>query len=191
LLTAGRLLKLAPSWLQHCKHERTARSSSARDTILQLQKLPAAVAWLWQQLQDLQQHPTAAAAAARVPPQLLQELSQLADTLAAKCDVLNQLCDAAVSESDATGLPAGSLAAEVAVFESHLQACADGWLPEGLQQLGAKVWAAWLQKYACNDDLCLNLSGLTEQDCAKLKCSGCKVSGGCHHCGSAQHVHFQ
>jgi hypothetical protein len=62
------------------------------------------------------------------------------------------------------------------MFQAYAQACAEGWLPQALQQLGSKVWAAWPQKYACNDDLCLNLDCLIEQTCGRLQCTGCKVS---------------
>jgi hypothetical protein len=66
-------------------------------------------------------------------------------------------------------------AAQAAAIEAYLQACAEGWLPQALQQLGAKMCAAWPQKYACNDDLCLNLDCLTEHSCARSQCNGCKV----------------
>jgi hypothetical protein len=63
------------------------------------------------------------------------------------------------------------------VYQAYLQACAEGWLPQALQHLGSKVWAAWPQKYAGNDDLCLNLDCLTEHSCGRLQCTGCKVRG--------------
>jgi hypothetical protein len=166
LLTAGHLFGTASSWLQNSL-QGSRTESSERSTIKHLAKHAIAVAWLQQQLQDLQQHPTEAAAAG-VPPELLQELCNAAEAFTAKADALSQLC------STALGMTVSDPAAEAAVFQACVQGCADGWLPEGLQQLGAKVWAAWPQKYACNDTRCLNLSGLTEESCAKLRCSGCK-----------------
>jgi hypothetical protein len=159
-------------------------------TYYQLQKYTLAVAWLCQQLQDMQQHPTEAAAAG-VPLELLQELLELADKLLPKVNSLGSLCCVAsgagagpVSLAPVQGHAAAAAdsAAAATVFQAHLQACAEGWLPQGLQQLGAKVWAAWPQKYACNDDRCLNLSGLTEQSCAKQKCTDCKVRADAVYC---------
>jgi hypothetical protein len=173
LLTVGRLLPSATSWLQQCAQGCTVETSM-RDTITQLDQPALAVAWLQQQLHDLQQHHTAAAAAG-VPPGMLQELCELANTLMPHLNALSCLCGNAAR--DASAPMEGRPAAEATVFQAYLQACAEGWLPEGLQQLGAKVWAAWPQKYACNDDRCLNLSDLTEQSCARLKCTGCKVRG--------------
>jgi hypothetical protein len=135
---------------------------------MHLYKHTLAVSWLQQQLQDLQKFPSEAAAA-RVPPALLQELRTLANALAPRFNFLGNLCLAA------TGAVVQDPAKYAAVFQAHLQACMAGWLPEGLQQLGAKVWAAWPQKYACNDDLCLNLSCLTEHSCGRSKCTACKV----------------
>jgi hypothetical protein len=128
-----------------------------------------AVTWLQQQLQALQQHPTAAAAA-RVPATLLQELTHLSDSYKARVDALDGLCQAARNPF----MPANP-AADAAAFQGVLQACAEGWLPQALQQLGSKAWAAWPQKYGCNDDLCLKLDCLTEHSCARSQCNGCKV----------------
>jgi hypothetical protein len=168
-------METAPSWLQNAMQGGSADSSSL-DSIVQLSKPPLAVAWLRHQLRNLPQHPTsAAAAAAGVPPGLLQEMRELAEELGPKFDPIDHLCRAA--GCNASSPIVDNPAAEAAVFKAVLQGCAEGWLTKGLQQLGAKVWAAWPQKYACNDDRCLNLSGLTEQSCARQRCTGCKVRG--------------
>jgi hypothetical protein len=138
------------------------------DVIVFIHKAVKSVGWLQQQLQDLQQHPTEAAAA-RVPPVLLHELLQLADTMQSKFDKLGRSC------IPATTLMVSNPYTEAEVYSACQQGCAEGWLTEGLQQLGSKVWATWPQKYACNDDQCLNLGGLTEQACARHRCSGCKA----------------
>lgn len=69
-------------------------------------------------------------------------------------------------------------AKEAAVFRALLQGLSEGWLHQGLVQLGAAVWAAWPQKYACNDDMCLKLDCITESSCGRLHCTACKVSNG-------------
>jgi hypothetical protein len=130
--------------------------------------------WVRQQLQDLQQHHTEAAAAG-VPPELLQEMLDLADELGPEFEELGDMCMKAI----VTEPQVGNITQEMAIFQAVLQGFTKGWLTKGLQQLGSKVWAAWPQKYACNDDRCTNRSGLTEQSCAKLRCSGCRVSVGC------------
>jgi hypothetical protein len=65
---------------------------------------------------------------------------------------------------------------DASALRAFLQASAEGWLHEGLQQLGSKVWAAWPQKWACNDDRCLEMNGLDENSCSGMRCSGCRVS---------------
>jgi hypothetical protein len=162
-LTAGRLLQTAQPWLQqHLQPE-----SAPVAMVDKLHKPVVAFTWLIRQLAALQQHPTAAAAAASVPPKLLQELEASASR--PRVAALSFLFNAAKDPLQA------SSAADTAVYDAVLQACAEGWLPQALQQLGSKVWAAWPQKYACNDDLCLNLDCLTEDSCGKSKCNGCKV----------------
>jgi hypothetical protein len=163
-------MQTAQPWLQHNLQQRRAGVSSLGE-VSGLSKVAMTFDWLKEQLEDLQDLPDAAAAA-RVPPALLQELKALADPLWSRFNTLGQLCAAASMPIQPLH---GITAAEAAVFQAFLQACAEGWLPQGLQQLGAKVWAAWPQKYVCNDDLCLNLSCLTKQSCGKLKCTGCKV----------------
>jgi len=173
LLTIGRLLQASQPWLQYQMRLRRSggsRGGSAGLTMV-LALHASAFGWLHEQLEELQSHPTAAPAA-QLPPGMLEELWQLADSLAPRFDHLLKLCD--------TGSMLGAVnpAAEAAVFAAHLQGCAEGWLPEGLQKLGAKVWAAWPQKYACNDDLCSNMGCLAEHSCGRSQCSGCQVSLG-------------
>jgi hypothetical protein len=166
-------LQTAQPWLQHNLQEcRSSNATGVLRYIKHLHKPTLAVTWLQQQLQDLQQFPDEAAAA-RVPSALLQELKTLADSLAPRFNIFGGLCLAA------TGAALLDPAKDAAVFQAFLQACAEGWLPEGLQQLGAKVSAAWPQKYACNDDLCLNMSCLTEHSCGRSKCTACKVREEC------------
>jgi hypothetical protein len=162
------MLQTAQPWLQQHLQLRSSGMSSIGE-VKCLCKVALAFDWMREQLGDLQEFPDVAAAA-KVPPGLLQELKTLADPWP-RFEALGNICAAASQPGFV------SPAAEAAVFQAHLQGCAEGWLPEGLQQLGAKVWAAWPQKYACNDDLCQDRSGLTEQSCGKLKCSGCKVGG--------------
>lgn len=64
-------------------------------------------------------------------------------------------------------------------FNTLLEHCTEGGLPQELHALGAAVWAAFPQKYACNDPACTNLEGLTEAACAKHCCTGCKVGALC------------
>lgn len=66
------------------------------------------------------------------------------------------------------------------MLRAFVQGSAEGWLPEGMQQLGGAVWAAWPQKFACNDDRCLEMAGLAEQSSVssgRQRCSGCRVGG--------------
>jgi hypothetical protein len=132
-----------------------------------------AMDWLCKQLDLLKQHPDAAAAVKLAPGQL-DELCQVAETFAPKFRELLQLCNS-VLEVEIPAL------AEIAVYAKIHQGSAEGWLHEGMQQLGSKVWAAWPQSYACNDDRCMEMGGLTEHCCissGRQRCGGCRVSGG-------------
>jgi hypothetical protein len=105
---------------------------------------------------------------------MLEDLTQIASGLAPKFQALSRLCQSALGASGAE-----KSSAEVAVFRGFLKGSAEQWLQEGLQELGSKVWAAWPQKYACNDDACLEMRGLDEHSCVsggRLRCSSCKVS---------------
>lgn len=79
LLTLGRLLDTAQPWLQQHLQDALA-GGNMPSTVDQLHTPVLACAWLQSELWDLQQHPTAEAAAG-VPPSLLQELRKLADSL--------------------------------------------------------------------------------------------------------------
>jgi hypothetical protein len=140
--------------------------------------LTSSLDWLCQQLTLLKQH-SDAAAAVKLPPELLDELSQLGENIAPRFRGLLRLCESARGQVRG---PAGSpLPAEVAVYRFLLQGSTDGWLHEGMQQLGAKVWAAWPQYNACNDDRCMEMGGLTEHSCVasgRQACGGCRVSAG-------------
>jgi hypothetical protein len=98
----------------------------------------------------------------------------LADDLSPKFFTLLLACNTA---NLSVGHP-NSQDAQASALRAFLQAHAEGWLHEGLQQLGSKVWAAWPQKWACNDDRCLEMSGLDENSCSGMRCSGCRVSVG-------------
>jgi hypothetical protein len=107
---------------------------------------------------------------------MLEDLTQAASGLAPKFLALLRLC-----QSGLRGSGGKKSSAEAAVFRGFLQGSAERWLHEGLQELGAKVWAAWPQKYACNDDACVEMRGLDEHSCVsggRLRCSSCKVGGG-------------
>ena len=93
----------------------------------------------------------------------------MADSLEPKFTMLLLVCDGAPLVAG-TNPPV-----EAAVFSAFLQGRAEGWLHEGLQQLGAAVWAAWPQKYACNDPECLEMGCLSEHSCSRQSCSACKV----------------
>jgi hypothetical protein len=167
LLALGRMLQTAQPWLQ----QQLQTGSAPGRTFSALYEPIAASVLGMGQLGVLQQHHTTAAAS--VPAKLLQDLAELTDALAPRLAALDSLLRVALDP-----LQRGP-AAEAAVVQAVFQGCAEGWLPEGLQQLGAKVWAAWPQKYACNDDLCLNLDCLTEHSCGKSQRTGCKVRGQC------------
>ena len=135
--------------------------------------------WLCEQLALLKQHPDASAAV-KLPPELLDELSQLGETIAPKFRDL--LCLCASVWGSVRGAAGSPLPAEVAVYRRLLQGSTEGWLHEGMQQLGAKLWAAWPQGYACNDDRCMEMGGLIEQSCVssgRQRCGACLVSGAC------------
>lgn len=88
----------------------------------------------------LQAHPTSPPAAA-VPPELMQQLQQLVQTLAPTFVTLLNVCD---NVPVAVG---ANRAREAAAFQAFLQGVAQGWLSDGLQKVGAAVWAAWPQRY--------------------------------------------
>jgi hypothetical protein len=175
LLTIGRLLQTAQPWLQQQLQACNMAQGMSGDTLALVPVLYRplmAVDWLRDQLADMQQHSTSAAAG-RVSTMLLQELAKLVATYMPRVDALGGLCKTAITLG---GIPfLADPAAQATVFQAYPQACAEGWLPQALQQLGSKVWAAWPQKCACNDDLCLNLDCLTEHACGGLRCSRCKV----------------
>lgn len=168
-MTLGRLFKAAPSWLEACvQQSRDGRCPSG--IIMMLSMHASAFDWISQQLTALQEHPASPPAAA-VPTEVLNKLQEQSATLAPKFKALLDLCDSAPLVAVGPGA-----ALQVAVFEAFLQGGAEGWLPEGLQKLGASVWAAWPQRLACNDDRCTDLSRLTEGSCGRMKCTGCGVS---------------
>jgi hypothetical protein len=169
LITVGRLLQGASPWLESRLQQATA--GRCRPGVLHMLFMPVyALEWLCGQVSLLDQH-SGAAAAVQLPPELLHELVQLADNLNPKFTALLRLYETA---RIAGGSSQGSA---VAVLRGFQHGSAEGWLHEGLQQLGSKVWAAWPQKYACNDDRCLEMDGLAEQSCSRQCCSGCRVSG--------------
>jgi hypothetical protein len=141
--------------------------------IRNMQSFAYAMDWVRKQLDQLTQHPDAAAAV-KVHPGLLVELSKLGENIAPKFRELLQFCNL-VQEVEVPAV------AEIAVYAKFLQGSVEGWLHEGMQQLGAQVWAAWPQSYACNDDRCMEMGGLTEHSCissGRQRCSGCRVSCG-------------
>lgn len=159
-------------WLQGCVQQASAGGHCPAGLIKNILSFAAAMDWLREQLHQLKQHPDAAAAV-KLPPGLLEELSQLRENIAPKFRDLLQFCNL-VREVE---IPA---AAQIAVYAKIHEGSAKGWLHEGMQQLGAKVWAAWPQSYACNDDRCMEMGGLTEQSCiasGRQRCGGCRVSG--------------
>ena len=168
LLAVGRLFETAPTWFQQCMQE--SRAGKCPAGVVAVMSLHAsAMGWVAEQLSELSQHPTSAPAA-RLPPGLLQEMVQLCGSIGPRFESLLETCDSAPL------VVGGHLAAEAAVFRAFLQGCSEGWLREGLQKLGAAMWAAWPQKYACNDDQCLNMDCLSENSCGRQSCGGCKVS---------------
>lgn len=173
LLTLGRMFAIRPidggsPWLEtHLLQASVGRCEPTASSALTAYAAP--FQWLCGQLRQLKQHPEAAAAVA-LPAEMLQELAQLAYDLTPTFAYLLELCAALRSSFGP------SRAMEVAVLQGFVQGCAEGWLHEGLQQLGSKVWVAWPQKFACNDDRCLEMSGLAEQLCSRQCCSGCRVS---------------
>lgn len=170
LVALGRLFVGAPAWLQN--HLQQATAGRCEPAVLSvLTAHAAAFDWLCAQLRQLKEHPDAAAAAA-LPPEVLQELAQLAEDLSLRFEPLLQQC-AAMRASFGP-----NRAGEVAVLQGLLRGASEGWLHEGLQQLGSSVWAAWPQKYACNDDACMEMAGLAESSCSRQCCSRCRVSCG-------------
>ena len=144
------------------------------DALLEtLEQYHPALLWLAEMLSQLQQAQGSTSpppAAVRVDSNTLQQLAQQASQLARRVVGL---------------LPNRVFSSERRVFELQCgfvascgDACKQGWLPQGLQDLGVGVWSAFPQSFACNEPSCLNLEGLTESSCAKKCCTGCKV-GGC------------
>lgn len=191
LLTLGRLFQDSAPWLQSRLQETTSGrrwyASHFDDVMRALSQHAYAVDWLCMQLNDLKKHPDAPAAL-NLPPGMLEDLTQLASSLAPKFQALLLLCQTALDHMAGPGPwplvcgpdPEGK-SAEAAVFKGFLQGSAERWLHDGLQELGTKVWAAWPQKYACNDDACVEMRGLDEHSCVsggRLRCSSCKVGGG-------------
>jgi hypothetical protein len=116
---------------------------------------------------------------------MLEDLTQIASGLAPTFQGLSLLCQTALGGSGEKKRGAERKSA-AAVFRGFLKGSAERWLHEGLQELGAKVWAAWPQMYACNDDACVEIRGLDEHSClgisgGRLRCSSCKVGGALAH----------
>lgn len=183
LAAVGSVLGCAEPWIRMHMH---AQDSALRAAVLEgLSHHGVAVSWLsgeltrlqaaHQQLQDAVS-PTAGAAQAvfgalRVDARALRQLQQQAAALAERWQRLRDACSAASSS--------GSKDAQSAALSAVAVSCSqgeEGWLPEALQSLGAAVWAAFPQRYACNDPECDNLEALTEASCARKTCTGCKVS---------------
>lgn len=186
LAAVGSVLGCAEPWIRMHMH---AQDSELRGAVLEgLSQHGVAVSWLsmelmrlqaaHQRLQDASGPATGAAAAVRllygalrVDSKALRQLQQQAAALAVRWQRLNDACRAASSS--------GTRDAQITALSAFAVACSqgtDGWLPQALQSLGDAVWAAFPQKYACNDPDCDNLEAHTEASCARKTCTGCKVS---------------
>lgn len=106
-------------------------------------------------------------------PEVLRQLQERVAGLLQRYQPLLEQCRAAEASADRAAL--------VSALEACVAACGEGWLPQGLQDLGAAVCAATPQTFACNLPTCSSLEGLTEAGCVK-KCGACKVCVCVSHC---------
>lgn len=101
-------------------------------------------------------------------PETLQKLQQQVSGLLQQYQPLLEKCRAAEASADSA-----ALASALRTFVGD--ACgADGWLVQGLQDVGAAVCAAFPQSFACNEPTCSSMEGLSESGGVK-KCGACKV----------------
>lgn len=192
LVTIGQLQALVPAWKEASWQTTGATVSAMRAHLHILMQHAEAVTWLERMLSELltlqkeeaagkkkHKKPSSAdsggAAAAAVldaiAPAALEDLHQRAVMLLERLEPLLQQGRAAEVSSHAAASDQMALAAATDAFSD---ACADGWLPKGLQGLGAGVWTAFPPTWACSDPVCANVDGLTEAAGIK-KCLNCQV----------------